>query len=79
MMRPSGYQDSFLEAYPDANQTPAQSIYNTVGGSLPGRIDYIFMKKNPRIRVVDSQIIFTNDVVGTVSDHFGVLTKVILQ
>jgi maltose 6'-phosphate phosphatase len=78
MMRPSGYSDSFLEVHPDANQTPAQSIYNTVGGSLPGRIDYIFVKKNPRIRVADSQIIFTNEVVGTVSDHFGVLTKIIL-
>jgi hypothetical protein len=34
------------------------------------------MKKNPLIRVVDSQIIFTNEVVGKVSDHFGILTKV---
>ena len=29
-------------------------------------------------KVADSQIIFTNDLVGTVSDHFGVLTKVII-
>ena len=76
MMRPGDYSDTFLEIYPDANHKPAQSIYNTVGGDLPGRIDYIFMKKNPLIRVVDSQIIFTSEVVGTVSDHFGVLTKV---
>ena len=77
MMRASDYSDSFLEIYPDANRKPARSIYNTVGGDLPGRIDYIFMKKNARFKVVDSQIIFTNDVVGNVSDHYGVLTKVI--
>jgi len=77
MMRDNDYSDSFLEIYPDANRKPAQEIYNTVGGDLPGRIDYIFMKKNTRFRVADSQIIFTNDVVGTVSDHYGVLTKVI--
>ena len=76
MMRSGEYADSFLEIYPDANQKPAQSIYNTIGGSLPGRIDYIFLKKNPHIMVVGSQIIFTSGVVGNVSDHFGVLTKV---
>jgi len=76
MMSTQDYEDTFLEAYPDANQKPAQSIYNTIGGDLPGRIDYIFMKKNTRFRVVDSQIIFTSEVVGNVSDHFGVLTKV---
>ena len=79
MMRANDYSDSFLEIYPDANQRPAQSIYNTVGGDLPGRIDYIFMKKNARFRVADSQIIFTKDVVGNVSDHFGVLTKVTIE
>ena len=45
MMRANDYSDTFLEIYPDANQKPAQSIYNTVAGDLPGRIDYIFMKK----------------------------------
>ncbi|MCX6304484.1 MAG: endonuclease/exonuclease/phosphatase family protein [Bacteroidetes bacterium] len=78
MVRSGDFSDSFLEIYPGANQKPAQSTYNTIGGSLPGRIDYIFVKKNPRLRVVDSQIIFTGDVVGNVSDHFGVLTKVSL-
>jgi maltose 6'-phosphate phosphatase len=78
MMRKGEYSDTFLEAYPDANQRPAQSIYYTVGGDLPGRIDYIFMKKNPRIRSADSQIIFTPGLVGMVSDHFGVLTKVVV-
>ena len=76
MMGTNDYSDTFLEIYPDANQIPAQSIYNTIGGDLPGRIDYIFMKKNTRFRVVDSQIIFTGDVVGSVSDHCGVLTRV---
>lgn len=70
------YTDSFLEVYPDANNKPALSKYNTIGGDFPGRIDYIFMKKNDRYIVLDSQIIFTNEVVGIVSDHFGVLTKV---
>jgi maltose 6'-phosphate phosphatase len=76
MMRKGDYTDSFLEMYPDANQKPALSKYNTIGGDLPGRIDYVFMKKHPRLKVMDSQIIFTGDVVGTVSDHFGVLTRV---
>jgi maltose 6'-phosphate phosphatase len=77
MMRTNDYSDTFLEIYPEANRKPAQSIYNTIGGDLPGRIDYIFMKKIARFRVADSQIVFTNEVVGKVSDHFGVITKVI--
>jgi maltose 6'-phosphate phosphatase len=78
MMGTNDYSDTFLDIYPDANQKPAQSIYNTIGGDLPGRIDYIFMKKNPNFKVIDSQIIFKNDVVGIVSDHYGVLTKVMI-
>jgi maltose 6'-phosphate phosphatase len=76
MMRKGVYSDSFLEIYPDANQKPALGKYNTIGGDLPGRIDYVFMKKHPRLKVMDSQIIFTGEVVGRVSDHFGVLTRV---
>ncbi|MEA3317001.1 MAG: endonuclease/exonuclease/phosphatase family protein, partial [Bacteroidota bacterium] len=55
------YIDTFLEIYPDANNKPAQSIYNTIGGSYPGRIDYIFEKSNPHIKILDSQIIFTEN------------------
>ena len=76
MINNDEYMDTFLEIYPDANNKPAQSIYNTIGGTYPGRIDYVFMKSNNHFRVVDSQIIFTDDVVGKISDHFGVLTKV---
>lgn len=76
MMKGGVYSDTFLEIYPDANLKPAQSMYNTIGGDFPGRIDYIFMKKDGRYRIASSQIIFTTDVVGEVSDHFGVLTKV---
>jgi endonuclease/exonuclease/phosphatase family metal-dependent hydrolase len=76
MMENNEYSDTFLHVYPEANNKPAQSIYNTIGGDFPGRIDYIFMKNNPRLTVIDSQIIFTGDCVGKVSDHFGVLTKV---
>jgi maltose 6'-phosphate phosphatase len=68
MMYNNEYKDTFLEAYPDANSKPAQSIYFTIGGGTPGRIDYIFMKKNSQLNVVDSQIIFKDDVVGKVSD-----------
>ncbi len=78
MMKTGDYEDTFLEIYPDANLKPAQSIYNTIGGDFPGRIDYIFMKKNTRFRVAGSQIIFTNDAAGAVSDHNGVLTKIAL-
>jgi len=77
MMKNNKYSDTFLEIYTDANNKPAQSIYNTVGGDYPGRIDYIFMKKNSRYNILESQIIFKSDVVGRVSDHFGVLTKVV--
>lgn len=77
MVKNNDYVDSFLEIYTNANNKPAQSIYNTIGGDYPGRIDYIFMKDNTRYEVLESQIVFTNDVVGKVSDHFGVLTKVI--
>jgi maltose 6'-phosphate phosphatase len=76
MMKDNDYADTFKDVYPDANTVPALAIYNTIGGDLPGRIDYIFMKKNAHYQVVDSQIIFKNDIVGQVSDHFGVLTKI---
>jgi len=76
MMQNNQYTDTFLNMYPEANDQPAKGMYQTIGGDFPGRIDYIFMKNNPHLKVIDSQIIFTNEVVGTVSDHFGVLTKV---
>lgn len=76
MVKDDLFLDTFLNVYPDANNKPAQSVYNTIGGDLPGRIDYIFMKKNARLSVVDSQIIFSNTIVGRVSDHFGIVTKV---
>ena len=79
MMATGDYADTFLEANPGANQKPGQSIYNTIGGDFPGRIDYIFMKQSSRMQVSDSQIIFTPDIVGLVSDHFGVLTKVVVN
>lgn len=69
------YIDTFLEIYPSANDRPAQSEYNTINGSA-GRIDYIFMKQNDKINVVDSQIIFKSEIVGVVSDHYGVVTKI---
>lgn len=76
MMNNNEYSDTFLSIYPDANNRPAQNIYNTIGGDFPGRIDYVFMKNNPHLIVKDSQIIFTTNIIGMVSDHFGVLTKV---
>ncbi len=76
MMQNDEYTDTFLHVYPEANNKLAQSIYNTIGGDFPGRIDYIFMKNNPHFKAIDSQIIFTNEIVGTVSDHYGVLTKI---
>lgn len=77
MMKNNDYKDSFFEIYPAANSKPPLSIYNTIGGDLPGRIDYIFIKNNAYFKVVDSQIVFKNDVAGNVSDHYGVLTKLI--
>ena len=76
MINNGAYIDTYLKIYTNANNIPAQSIYNTVGGTYPGRIDYIFMKNDAHFRLVDSQIIFTHDVIGTISDHYGVLTKI---
>ncbi len=76
MMQNNIYTDTYLNIYPDANNIPTQSIHNTIGGEYPGRIDYIFMKNNSSFEVVESQIVFTEDVVGRVSDHYGVLTKI---
>ncbi|RLD43505.1 MAG: hypothetical protein DRI86_09840 [Bacteroidetes bacterium] len=76
IMQNNIYTDTYLNIYPDANNKPAQSIHNTIGGEYPGRIDYIFMKNNSSYEVVESQIVFTEDVVGRVSDHYGVLTKI---
>ena len=75
MIDNGNYVDSYLLANLDANNKPAQSKHHTVLGSFPGRIDYIFMKGNPDFEVVDSQIIFRPDVIGVVSDHYGVITK----
>ncbi|MDA3780228.1 MAG: endonuclease/exonuclease/phosphatase family protein [Bacteroidales bacterium] len=76
MINNGEYIDTFLEIYSEANNKPAQSIYNTIGGTYPGRIDYIFMKNNNNFNIIDSQIIFTDNVVGKISDHAGVLTKI---
>jgi len=76
MLRNNEFKDTFLEINPLANNKPAQSIYNTVEGEFPGRIDYIFMKNNATYKVVDSQILLTDAIIGKVSDHYGVLTKV---
>lgn len=70
----NSFIDSFLQIYTDANNKPQQNIYNT-GGDIDGRIDYIFYKNNPNVEVIDSQIIFTPQVVGLISDHYGVITK----
>ncbi len=70
------YIDTFLSMNPAANDMPENSIYNTVLGSLPGRIDYIFLRANSTFGVVSSQIIFTTPILGLVSDHYGVLTRI---
>lgn len=69
------YIDAFLFKNMDANVIPADPRYYTVGGSLPGRIDYVFIKNNGKVNIKASQILFTNQVIGVVSDHYGVLTK----
>lgn len=79
MMNGNEYTDALLDAYPDANNIPPLSAYYTIGGDFPGRIDFVFAKNSLNATVMDAQIIFTNDVVGRVSDHFGVLTKVRLN
>ncbi|RLD23309.1 MAG: hypothetical protein DRI71_05635, partial [Bacteroidetes bacterium] len=76
MIANGNYVDTYLLANDGANNKPAQSQHNTVLGDFPGRIDYIFMKSNADFEVVDSQIIFRADIVGKVSDHYGVITKV---
>lgn len=76
MMSNNNYIDTFLQYRPGANTVPSQSQYDTVKGDFPGRIDYVFMSTNDQYSVVASQIIFTPNVLGTVSDHYGVVTRV---
>ncbi|MCE7736998.1 MAG: hypothetical protein GPJ54_19085 [Candidatus Heimdallarchaeota archaeon] len=75
MIQGGYYVDSYLEVVPNANTKPRDAIHDTVKGTFPGRIDYIFRKNVTQIRSLASQIIFTPDVVGLVSDHYGVITK----
>ncbi|OHD24910.1 MAG: hypothetical protein A2086_03805 [Spirochaetes bacterium GWD1_27_9] len=75
MVANNDFIDTFLSANPKANDKPQQAIYDTVKGDYPGRIDYIFMKNNVKFSVVNSMIVFKPDIVGTVSDHYGVITK----
>ncbi len=70
------YTDTFLVDNPTANNLPENSIFDTVKGTYPGRIDYIFMRTNSNYRVISSDIIFTSDNLGLVSDHFGVVTRI---
>ena len=67
--------DTFYVYNPAANDMPEQSKYDTVKGDTPGRIDYIFMNKLAQFTVISSQIIFTPAILGTVTDHYGVLTR----
>ncbi len=76
MMTNGLYQDTFLEYHPTATNMPENSLFDTVKGSYPGRIDYIFMRTNSQYSVMSSQIIFTPTVLGTVSDHYGVVTRI---
>jgi maltose 6'-phosphate phosphatase len=38
-----------------------------------GRIDYIFMNKNSKLKATSAKVIFTDQYYGRVSDHFGYL------
>ena len=76
MVANDNFVDTYLLANEGANNKPAQSQHHTVLGDFPGRIDYVFMKSNADFEIIDSQIIFKSDIVGKVSDHYGVITKV---
>lgn len=67
-------EDTFLLANPNANNLPEDSQYDTVKGSYPGRIDYIFMMTNNNFTVRYSEIVFSPNNIGEVSDHYGVIT-----
>lgn len=79
MVENGDFIDTFLVANPTANNRPQDSKFNTVGGDYPGRIDYIFMKNNTKFEVVSSVITFSPSSLGTVSDHYGVITKIRLK
>jgi len=79
MVENGDFIDTFLVANPTANNRPQDSKFNTVGGTTPGRIDYIFMKNNAKFEVVSSVITFSAYSLGTVSDHYGVITKLRLK
>ncbi|MHA2098155.1 MAG: endonuclease/exonuclease/phosphatase family protein [Candidatus Kariarchaeaceae archaeon] len=75
MLYDSIYIDSYREAHQDANTKPRNASHDTVKGTFPGRIDYIFRKNDSQIETRASHIIFTPDIIGQVSDHYGVVTK----
>ncbi|OHD55739.1 MAG: hypothetical protein A2Y33_13950 [Spirochaetes bacterium GWF1_51_8] len=70
------YIDTYFAVNPTANNKPALAEHFTVGGTYPGRIDYIFFKTNDMFQPVCSQIVFTPSVIGLVSDHYGVFTRI---
>jgi maltose 6'-phosphate phosphatase len=76
MVNSGEYVDTYFNINPTANNKPPLSEHYTVLGDFPGRIDYIFMKTNSAYQVVTSQIIFTPSVLGLVSDHYGVVTRI---
>lgn len=68
------FEDQFLEA--TAPQLFAQVFRDAASGwperlANDGRIDFIFKKTGSRLRVADGRVLFTDEVYGRVSDHFG--------
>jgi maltose 6'-phosphate phosphatase len=73
-----GYEDQFLRV--TAPAVLATVFRNTVAGrgeSLANdeRIDYLFVKKNSKIKPTSSRILFTGQDYRRVSDHLGYLVE----
>lgn len=66
--------DTLLSYYPTANTGGGNQTYRTVGGTYPGRIDYIAIMSNDQYNVRYCEIVFSSTNIGLVSDHFGVIT-----
>jgi len=75
MIKDNKFKDSFLEANKEANLKSCFNIYKTMNDNYTGRIDYIFVKNTNNYLITNSEIVFKTT---KVSDHFGVLTKIVL-
>lgn len=75
-VKKSGWYDTYMiSKYKDSGYTASSDIAGWNGNGEKIRIDYILCNKN--IKVLDSKVIFNGINNEIVSDHFGIVAKVL--